>query len=95
MVIHGENDWRVRPEQGQQLFTALQKVGVPSVYVEFPGEQHGVSRPPNQVVYQRLVLEWFDHWLLGKPVELATYITPRPYVHPPTSAEDKGAPAAR
>ena len=95
MVIHGENDWRVRPEQGQQLFTALQKIGVPSVYVEFPGEQHGVSRPPHQVAYQRLVLEWFDHWLLGRPVELATYVTPRPYVHPPTSAEDKSAPAAR
>jgi len=94
MVIHGADDWRVQPEQGRQLFVALQKVGVPSVYVEFPGEQHGVRRPANQVLYNRLVLEWFDHWLRGKPVELATYLQPRPYVHPPASAEDKrgGAP---
>lgn len=84
MVVHGANDWRVLPEQGVQLFLALQKVGVPSVYVDFPNEQHGVSGKAHQVVYQKLLLEWFDHWMLGKPVQLATYITPRPYTHPPT-----------
>jgi dipeptidyl aminopeptidase/acylaminoacyl peptidase len=87
MLLHGANDWRVRPEQGVQLFHALQKVGVPSVYVEFPNEQHGVRQPDHRVLRYRLTLEWFDHWLKGEPVELATYIQPRAYAHPPQPAQ--------
>jgi dipeptidyl aminopeptidase/acylaminoacyl peptidase len=83
MVLHGTDDWRVRPEQGVQLFLALQKEGVPSVYVEFPDEQHGVKKPGHRVLRQRLRLEWFEHWLKGEPATLATYIRPRAYVHPP------------
>ena len=83
MILHGNNDWRVRIEQGEQFFTALQKMGVPSVFVNFPGEQHGVRGSAHRTLYYKLKLEWFDHWLLGKPVKLAKYITPKPYVHPP------------
>jgi dipeptidyl aminopeptidase/acylaminoacyl peptidase len=83
MVLHGDNDWRVRPEQGVQLFHALQKVGVPSVYVNFPDEQHGVRQPDHRILRYRLTLEWFDHWLQGKPVKLATYNKPKAYVFPP------------
>ena len=83
MLTHGNDDWRVRPEQGVQLFHALQKEGVPSVYIKFPDEQHGIKGPRHRALRFRLMLEWFDHWLQGKPVTLATYITPRAYVHPP------------
>jgi dipeptidyl aminopeptidase/acylaminoacyl peptidase len=83
MVLHGNNDWRVRPEQGVQLFNALQKEGVPSVYVNFPDEQHGIRKPDHRVLRYRLTVEWFGHWLKGDPVTLATYIEPRAYVHPP------------
>ena len=84
MVLHGNDDWRVRPEQGVQLFHALQKEGVPSVYVNFPDEQHGLKKPDHRVLRYRLTLEWFDHWLKGEPVTIATYISPRAYVHPPS-----------
>ena len=83
MITHGNNDWRVRPEQSVQLFLALQKQGVPSVLVNFPEEQHGIRQPAHKVLRYRLALEWFDHWLKGEDVTLATYITPRAYVHPP------------
>ncbi len=83
MLLHGNNDWRVRPEQGVQLFNALQKEGVPSVFVNFPDEQHGIKKPDHRVLRYALTLEWFDHWLKGSPVTLATYITPREYIHPP------------
>lgn len=89
MIIHGDNDWRVRPEQGERLFTALQKMGVPSVYVNFPGEQHGVRGKAHRTLYNTLMLEWLEHWLLGKPVKLATYIQPLPYVYPARSSEKK------
>jgi len=87
MVIHGNDDWRVRPEQGEQLFSALQKMGVPSVYVNFPEEQHGIRAKANRTLYNRLMLEWFEHWLLGKEVKLATYLQPIPYTYPPRSSE--------
>jgi dipeptidyl aminopeptidase/acylaminoacyl peptidase len=83
MLLHGSDDWRVRPEQGVQLFIALQKEGVPSVYVEFPDEQHGLKGLEHSVLRYSLMLEWFDHWIRGAPVTLATSITPRAYVHPP------------
>ncbi len=70
-------------EQSVQLFQALQKQGVPSVYVNFPGEQHGIKGPEHRVLRNRLLLEWFGHWLKGDEVALATYLTPRAYVHPP------------
>jgi len=89
MVIHGNDDWRVRPEQGEQLFTALQKMGVPSVYANFPGEQHGIRGKANRTLYNQLMLEWFEHWLMGKPVKLATYVKPIPYSYPPKSSEQK------
>ena len=85
MLTHGSDDWRVRPEQGVQLFLALQKMGVPSVYVNFPGQQHGIRKPEYRVLRSRLMLEWFGHWLKGESVELATYIEPRAYVHPPVA----------
>ena len=76
LIVHGSDDWRVRPEQGRQLFTALQKMGVPSVYVEFPGEQHGVRGRKHSILSQKLYLDWFGHWLQGKEPGLASYITP-------------------
>ncbi len=89
MVIHGGDDWRVRPEQGEQLFSALQKMGVPSVYVNFPEEQHGIRAKTNRTLYNRLLLEWLEHWLLGKEVKLATYLRPIAYSYPPHTSERK------
>jgi dipeptidyl aminopeptidase/acylaminoacyl peptidase len=89
LVIHGDDDWRVRPEQGEQLFTALQKMGVPSAYVNFPGEQHGIRGKANRTLYNKLMLDWFEHWLMSKPVKLATYHQPIPYVYPPRTSEKK------
>jgi dipeptidyl aminopeptidase/acylaminoacyl peptidase len=89
MVIHGNDDWRVRVEQAEQFFTALQKMGVPSVFANFPDEQHGVRGTKHLTLYYQLKMEWFGHWLQGKPVKLAKYIAPRAYVHPPRPAESK------
>ena len=67
LIIHGENDFRVRTEQAEQMFTALQKQGVPSVYVWFPDEGHGVSQPIHRKLYYKILLDWFDHFLKGEP----------------------------
>lgn len=69
MLIHGQFDFRVRTEQAEQMFTALQKQGVPSVYVWFPDEGHGVRKPVHRKLYYKLILDWFGHYLQGKPAK--------------------------
>jgi dipeptidyl aminopeptidase/acylaminoacyl peptidase len=67
MIIHGQYDFRVRIEQAEQMFTALQKQKVPSVYVWFPNEGHGVHKPVHRKLYYKMILDWFDRFLKGKP----------------------------
>lgn len=67
MVIHGQYDFRVRTEQAEQMFTALQKQKVPSVYAWFPDEGHGVRKPVQRKLYFKLLMDWFNHYLRGRP----------------------------
>jgi len=62
LVIHGEQDHRVPLEQGLQMFTALQRMGVPSRLVVFPDENHWVLKPANSVRWYGEVLGWLGRW---------------------------------
>jgi dipeptidyl aminopeptidase/acylaminoacyl peptidase len=62
LVIHGEQDHRVPLEQGLQMFTALQRMGVPSRLLVFPDENHWVLKPVNSVRWYREVLGWLGRW---------------------------------
>jgi len=63
LVTHGELDYRVPIGEGLQLFTALQRRGVPSKLLYFPDEGHWVLKPQNSELWYRTVLDWFDRWL--------------------------------
>ena len=63
MVIHGGKDYRVDLSEGLQMFTALQRLGVPSQLVYFPDEGHSVSKLGNlRFVYEKQ-FEWLARWL--------------------------------
>jgi dipeptidyl aminopeptidase/acylaminoacyl peptidase len=63
MVIHGQRDYRVDISEGLQMFTALQRMGVPSQLLYFPDEGHSVRKLKNlRYVYERQ-LEWLKQWL--------------------------------
>ncbi|MDP9360119.1 MAG: S9 family peptidase, partial [Acidobacteriota bacterium] len=47
LVTHGELDFRVPINQGLELFTALQRRGIPSKMLYFPDEGHWVLKPQN------------------------------------------------
>jgi dipeptidyl aminopeptidase/acylaminoacyl peptidase len=66
LVIHGELDYRVPVTQGMELFTALQRRGVPSKFLYYPDEGHWVLKPRNARLWNATVLGWFD-WHLKKP----------------------------
>ena len=63
LVSHGELDFRVPIGEGLQLFTALQRRGVPSRLLYFPDEGHWVLKPQNSKLWFQTVGDWFDRWL--------------------------------
>ena len=63
LVVHGELDFRVPVGEGLQMFTALQRQGVPSRLLYFPDEGHWVLKPQNNRLYYREFLGWMERWL--------------------------------
>ncbi len=47
LVVHGQLDYRLDVSEGFQLFTTLQRLGVPSKMLYFPDEGHWVLKPQN------------------------------------------------
>jgi dipeptidyl aminopeptidase/acylaminoacyl peptidase len=63
LVSHGELDFRVPIGQAMELFTALQRRGVPSKFLYFPDEGHWVLNPQSSKLWFETVGDWFDQWL--------------------------------
>ncbi|HEY6140435.1 MAG TPA: S9 family peptidase [Thermoanaerobaculia bacterium] len=63
LVSHGELDFRVPIGQGLELFTALQRRGIPSKLLYFPDEGHWVLKPQNSKLWYQTVGDWFDQYL--------------------------------
>jgi dipeptidyl aminopeptidase/acylaminoacyl peptidase len=63
LIFHNDFDFRVPTGQGMQLFTALQRQGVPSRLVMFPDESHWVMKPANSEFWHRTVFDWLADYL--------------------------------
>ena len=63
LVIDGELDFRVPYTQDLELFTALQRQGVPSKLIIFPDEGHWVLRPQNSKLWYHEFLDWLATYL--------------------------------
>jgi len=62
LVTHGELDYRVPIGQGQQLFTALQGMKIPSKLVQFPDEGHWIVKPQNSQYWYATVIAWLNQY---------------------------------
>lgn len=62
LIIHSQKDYRLDVSEGFQLFTALQRLGVPSKMLYFPDEGHWVLKPQNSKLWYETVNEWCDKW---------------------------------
>ncbi len=62
LVIHSQKDYRLDVSEGFQLFTALQRLGVPSKMLYFPDEGHWVMKPKNSELWYETVNDWCDRW---------------------------------
>ncbi|MCE9562670.1 MAG: S9 family peptidase [Planctomycetes bacterium] len=58
LVIHNDYDFRCPIGQGHELFTTLQRQGVPSRFVNFPDEGHWVLKPKNGAYWHKEVFGW-------------------------------------
>jgi dipeptidyl aminopeptidase/acylaminoacyl peptidase len=63
LVIHNELDFRVPVSQGMELFTTLQRRGIPSRFLYFPDEGHWVNKPQNSALWHRTIFEWLADYL--------------------------------
>ena len=49
--------------QGQELFTSLQRQGVPSRFINFPDEGHWVLKPRNSEYWHKEVFVWLKKYV--------------------------------
>ena len=63
LIIHNDLDFRVPLGQGMELFTTLQRQGVPSRLVMFPDEGHWVLKPQNSERWHQEIFGWLADYL--------------------------------
>ncbi len=63
LVIHGQLDYRVHLSQGQQMFSALRRRGVPARFLYFPDEGHWILKPANYRMWYSQMFRWLDEHL--------------------------------
>lgn len=63
LIIHGALDFRIPDCEAMQLFTTLQRKGIPSKFLYFPDEGHWVLKPLNSELWHKTVFEWLKEYL--------------------------------
>jgi len=66
LVEHQEQDHRCPIDQGEQFWSALKAKGVPTEFVRYPAEPHGMSRmgrPDRRIDRIERIVQWLDRWL--------------------------------
>ncbi len=67
LVIHNDLDFRVPISEGHQLFTTLQRLGVPSKMINFPDEGHWVLKPANSLYWHEQIFAWLKEYVAPGP----------------------------
>ena len=65
LFIHGEVDQRVPYEEGEQMYFALKRRGIPARMIQYEGQPHGIGGHWNNVHRVLNELRWFDRYLKG------------------------------
>eukprot|EP01051_Picozoa_sp_SAG22_P020011 SAG22_NODE_3883_length_1484_cov_1.541516_2_plen_109_part_00 len=65
LVTHGELDHDVPIGQSEEFFIGLQKFRVPSQFVRYPRESHGIREPQHTLDWMKRHIDWFDQHIKG------------------------------
>ncbi|HET9372653.1 MAG TPA: S9 family peptidase, partial [Vicinamibacterales bacterium] len=66
LFVHGEVDQRVPYEEGEQMYFALKRRGVPAKMIQYKGQPHGIAGHWNNVHRMINELAWWTTWLKGQ-----------------------------
>lgn len=67
LYMVGEKDFNVPAAGSEQMYQALRSQGVPTEFVIYPGQFHGISVPSYQEDRFKRMLDWFGKYVLTKP----------------------------
>jgi dipeptidyl aminopeptidase/acylaminoacyl peptidase len=67
LMLQNDVDGAVDYTQGVEYFNTLRRAGKDVVMLEYPGENHGLVKKPNQKDYMLRMKEFFDFHLKDKP----------------------------
>ena len=70
LFIHGEVDQRVPYDEGEQMYFALKRQGVPAKMIQYAGQPHGIAGHWNNVHRMINELRWWERYL--KPAKSTT-----------------------
>lgn len=73
LLMHGDEDGVVDFRQGLEYYNYARRAGKEVVLLVYPGADHSLRSEEHQVDYHRRILDWFGHYLKGKPA--AAWIT--------------------
>jgi dipeptidyl aminopeptidase/acylaminoacyl peptidase len=73
LFVHGEVDQRVPYEEGEQMYFALKRRGIPAKMIQYAGQPHGIAGHWNNVHRMINELKWWENYL--KPRRPATTTT--------------------
>lgn len=68
IILHNDKDGAVDFTQGVEYYNTLRRLQKPVVMLEYLGENHGLAKRANQKDYTVRMKEFFDHFLMGKPM---------------------------
>ncbi|CAK3822391.1 related to Probable dipeptidyl-peptidase 5 [Lecanosticta acicola] len=61
-IVHSDLDYRLPVSEGITMFNVLQERGVPSRFLNFPDETHGVLDRENSLFWHREIFNWINYW---------------------------------
>ncbi len=61
LILHGEDDWRVKVSQAKKLSEKLKEVGKEHELVIFPGGDHGLNT--HRFKRNQKIFDWFERYL--------------------------------
>jgi dipeptidyl aminopeptidase/acylaminoacyl peptidase len=67
LFLSGEKDFNVPTAGAEQMYQALQSLGVPTQLVVYPGQFHGIAMPSYRRDVAVRYLGWFDKYLKAAP----------------------------
>ena len=70
MIQHGSDDKRVPLSNASELYRGLKEMSVRVELFVFPGMGHPITKPRQNHAVMSQNLTWFEHYLLGKELNL-------------------------